>query len=314
MSTTTSSTASKKLYVIVARHGERWDYVQKDAGKGVEWISAATRPWDSPLSPMGHQQARRLGEHLAHKLPELGLPPVAACFSSPLLRCRQTAVQVVDALNNNNNDNKLLKVQVELGLSESLNESWYRSWALPLADGTWGFRQFDSDGKRRALQDYKAEELHPSSHIPAQELLKWQDVSHPEPPMLLETLQDKSYISTTGITQPYALQPKLLVETKKEQRDRMYQVIANKAPEFTGRTILLLSHGGPVTHLYEKLTDQDWSVHGESKYCCYSIYEGSFPAAEEGTNDTIQQPQWKSLLINQSQYLEDLWSDSTANI
>lgn len=46
--------------------------------------------------------------------------------------------------------------------------------------------------------------------------------------------------------------------------------------------------GGPVTHLYESLTGNNWDVHGESKYCCYSIYQ---QADGEAT--------WKPLVVNQ---------------
>ena len=27
-----------------------------------------------------------------------------------------------------------------------------------------------------------------------------------------------------------------------------------------------------MTHLYENLTGNSWKVHGNSKYCCFSIY------------------------------------------
>jgi broad specificity phosphatase PhoE len=40
-----------------------------------------------------------------------------------------------------------------------------------------------------------------------------------------------------------------------------------------GTTVLMVSHGGPVTHLYEEMTGNDWSMHGESSYCCCNIYQ-----------------------------------------
>jgi hypothetical protein len=49
--------------------------------------------------------------------------------------------------------------------------------------------------------------------------------------------------------------------------------------------------GGPVTHLYESLTGNNWNVHGESKYCCFSIYEN---VGGDGN--------WKPLVVNERLY------------
>lgn len=341
------------MHVVVARHGERWDYLQRDAGKGEDYIRNAERPWDPPLSPNGLKQASRLGSHLAETLQALDLPPITACYTSPFLRCRQTACQAVEALNSENSGLKEasddidtsvsasttshpfapLKVQIELGLSESLNESWYRSWALPGADGTWGFYPEKKSGTtRRHLHEFTADELHPSSQVPAQELLlPWQPIVthtlHEEDIAsnnLLGQLQDMNYASSTNILTPFALKPKVLVESKKEQQERMLQVLRNKTRDGVGKTILCVSHGGPVTHLYTKLTGNDWTVHGESKYCCYSIYElyddHLSPTAMDSADkkdkegDSPQLEQWKPLVVNQSKYLDDLWSDATSNI
>ncbi len=46
--------------------------------------------------------------------------------------------------------------------------------------------------------------------------------------------------------------------------------------------------GGPVTHLYDSLTGNKWTVHGVSKYCCYSIYQ-----QKEGEET------WTPLVVNQ---------------
>jgi hypothetical protein len=53
-----------------------------------------------------------------------------------------------------------------------------------------------------------------------------------------------------------------------------------------------------VTHLYERQTGNKWHVHGESKYCCYSIYECESP-------DKFAEA-WKMLVANESKYLDDL--------
>ncbi|KAG7342182.1 hypothetical protein IV203_007274 [Nitzschia inconspicua] len=129
---------------------------------------------------------------------------------------------------------------------------------------------------------------------------------------LLLKLQDTEYESSTAIEKEFGLKPKCLLETQREQEDRMYQVlntkIASCMEEGDNRTLLMISHGGPVTHLYTKLTGKNWHSHGESKYCCYSIYQFDL---NESNHDM---PTCVPLLVNESKYLEDLWSDSTANI
>jgi broad specificity phosphatase PhoE len=303
------------IYVIVARHGERWDYKQRDAGKGREWIRSTERPWDPPLSPNGLKQATRMGQHLAKKLQELRLPPVSAVFSSPFLRCRQTACQAIEEINNISTEQ--LKVQIELGLTESLNQSWYRSWCLPDSDTTWGF--CPKGTRRRELHEYDATELHPSSIVPVQRILNWKDVEthsvHESDFVsneLLRKHQDLVYDSSTTIDRDFALKPTVLLETKEEQEERMFQVLQRKVEQFSNsekenKTFMVVSHGGPVVHLYTRLANASWQSHGNSKYCCYSIYEYDPDHSDGGSS-------WTPLLVNESKYLDELWSDASANI
>ena len=51
--------------------------------------------------------------------------------------------------------------------------------------------------------------------------------------------------------------------------------------------ILLHGLGGPVTHLYESLTGNGWEKHGESKYCCFSVY-----------SQTVGDDKWDPLVVN----------------
>eukprot|EP01064_Diplonema_japonicum_P002056 TRINITY_DN11332_c0_g1_i1.p1 TRINITY_DN11332_c0_g1~~TRINITY_DN11332_c0_g1_i1.p1 ORF type:complete len:271 (+),score=44.20 TRINITY_DN11332_c0_g1_i1:86-898(+) len=67
--------------VVAMRHGERWDHVRP------EWAAMASRPHDSPLSVQGFEDAENLGKHLKETLK--GLEVVV--YSSPLVRCIQTA-------------------------------------------------------------------------------------------------------------------------------------------------------------------------------------------------------------------------------
>ena len=115
--------------VIVARHAEREDYRMKFAG--LNWQETAERPWDTPLTPAGHKQGIALGEGIAEHVKRLSLPPVTKIFTSPLLRCAQTAAAAASQLG-------VETMCVEPSLAETICEDWYRSWGIPGADSTWG--------------------------------------------------------------------------------------------------------------------------------------------------------------------------------
>ena len=163
----------KPFSILVVRHGERLDYVQRDSGSN--WLHPSSndtsnsnfnsnsnpksnaelvhRPWDPPLTSHGHTQARLLGQYIQqHLYSEYKIGKVTAVYSSPMIRCCQTAAEMIVGMNMNTNidmnmntsmnmegdepDSSNLKVKVEPGLIESLNEDWYRSWCFPNSDGT----------------------------------------------------------------------------------------------------------------------------------------------------------------------------------
>jgi broad specificity phosphatase PhoE len=267
--------------VIVARHGERLDYVIRDAGGN--WTATADRPFDSPLTEHGMEQGRKLGKHLTNETKRLGISQISNIYASPLLRCRQTAIA---ALQGSSKETSIPPVKVELGLAESINESWYRSWALPGSDGTWGYRPL---GANRKVGHVDPDKLHAMAKQPVQTLLDWK--ANTEIGSSIELLLDFSYVSKTSIEIPFCFYPSRL-ESREEQRRRMFDVV--EAVSEPGKTILLVSHGGPVTHLYEEMTGNPWHVHGESTYCCYSIYRK--------TNGGCG---WETLAVNNSDYLHE---------
>mmetsp|Transcript_3562 Transcript_3562/g.6229 ORF Transcript_3562/g.6229 Transcript_3562/m.6229 type:complete len:328 (-) Transcript_3562:605-1588(-) len=93
--------ADTNQYLFLIRHGDRWDYSYP------EWKQLPTsRLGDSPLSPLGHQQAREVGTFLASWL-EHGHPPSdtsmvsidsVTWLSSPFLRCLQTSNDALNAM------------------------------------------------------------------------------------------------------------------------------------------------------------------------------------------------------------------------
>jgi len=257
--------------VVVVRHGERLDYVTRDAGGN--WIPTADQPWNPPLTEKGHEQAKGLGVALPEILASLNLPPIAAIYSSPFHRCRQTAAGLIES-------NEQLKIRVELGLSESINENFFRSWAVEGTDATWGYKRKEGD-------DLNPETLHPLSKHPVQPLLDWRDGPTDD---TTTSKMDTSYISKSSIDTPYSLIPPKF-ESRKTLQNRMAKTLNDLSDGHVNETFVMVSHGGPVTHLYESLTGNEWTKHGVSKYCSYSIYQ-----QKEGKTN------WAPIVVNQTQW------------
>mmetsp|Transcript_41209 Transcript_41209/g.98694 ORF Transcript_41209/g.98694 Transcript_41209/m.98694 type:complete len:628 (+) Transcript_41209:92-1975(+) len=81
-------------HLFVIRHGDRWDYSKP------EWKDIpGKRTGDSPLSTLGHKQARETGLWLDKFLSEHNLSPKDIVWlSSPFLRCLQTSDGALNAL------------------------------------------------------------------------------------------------------------------------------------------------------------------------------------------------------------------------
>ena len=287
-----SSTAcSSTSFLIVVRHGERIDYATRD--QGGNWLTDQERPFDPPLTDHGIEQASKLGKDLLAKTETLNMPSICGIYTSPFVRCRQTASAMRRAMtvNNNHDDQDEIKdengnnsntplmplVRVEPGLAESINESWYRSWSLPGANGTWGFggKKIDDKG------------LHPLARKPIQNVLRLLVTDNN---CSLEKAHiDANYEPLTSIVNPYSFFPKYL-ESKQDQRDRMRQAVS--ALLQPNQTTIVVSHGGPVTHLYEDISGNDWKTHGECSYCCYSVYKSSCRKVFE------------TVVVNESSFLE----------
>jgi hypothetical protein len=69
--------------IILLRHAERLD--RSLESKGEDWISTATRPQDSPISPFGVRQAKETGVYFKQKL------SISRVISSPMIRTVQTS-------------------------------------------------------------------------------------------------------------------------------------------------------------------------------------------------------------------------------
>ena len=102
---------AKCLFII--RHGERLDKINP------LWSKYALRPHDTPLSKTGFKQAQRLGKWLYGKLP---INHPIAIFSSPFIRCVQTADAIAEQLEGLKYDglysDKSTEICIEPGLCE----------------------------------------------------------------------------------------------------------------------------------------------------------------------------------------------------
>lgn len=117
---------AKNLFII--RHGERLDKIN------LNWSTNALRPHDTPLSKMGHKQASHLGKWLYSKIP---IRKPAKIFSSPFIRCVQTAneiAQQLESLQNSGTFNtNISEICIEPGICEDpyymkdmiCNQPWF---------------------------------------------------------------------------------------------------------------------------------------------------------------------------------------------
>jgi len=88
-----STADDERQYLFVIRHGDRWDYSYPS------WRKRPTsRKGDSPLSPLGHQQAGDVGRFLDSWLTERNFTANDITWmSSPFLRCIQTSNGAISA-------------------------------------------------------------------------------------------------------------------------------------------------------------------------------------------------------------------------
>ena len=233
--------------LCLARHGAREDYAHK--ARGENWQQSAARPWDPPLTAGGVEQGARLGTGLAAHLRRLGRRPVDRIISSPLLRCVQTAAAAAAELG-------MGEISVEPALTEGMLEHWYRSWAVPGADSTWG----GPAHARMGTPSPPRGELHPASHQPAFELL----MSAEEAEEALRAGGGEGGYLGVRVSRTYRALAGFPLdrrwgafESEEELSERMHQVLTALARRYPSETLLLCSHGGPCGHAYYRMVGEE---------------------------------------------------------
>jgi broad specificity phosphatase PhoE len=215
--------------MVICRHGERTDYVTPG------WTAAAARPWDPPLTPKGHEQAVLAGRQILNHLKRLHLPPIQQVFSSPLLRCASTAVQIAGQLG------PALDVKIEPNLVETICENWYYSWAIPGADGTWG----GPGGSQAPKEHFEDAALRAQATASAATLYLG-----PAELSSVSSVIDSGYRARSDLAAYRWGQ----YETEDQTARRVADFGAAQAAAHPGSTVLLVTHGGPSSLTVEHLT------------------------------------------------------------
>jgi len=220
--------------ILVARHGHRLD--DEFVAQGRAWVPSTDTPWDPPMTEIGRRQASALGRAAVRHVHRLGLPPICRVFASPFVRCFETGAMVAKEAG-------LGSVCMEPSLSESFGEHFYRSWCVPGANGNWGGPDGCGIGVHVA-----PERLKPASRQPASRLLL------PERLLQVKALPARAdpayepYLPFSALTFRWGH-----FETEEQLAERMRAFFDFVADTFQGRTVILISHGGPLEALLTTL-------------------------------------------------------------
>jgi broad specificity phosphatase PhoE len=268
------SSPKDRTIVIAARHAERKDYAC--LALGLNWVKTAETPWDPPITELGWKQGLAMGECIKSCISELNLPPIHQVYSSPFQRCKETAIAA------NSTFSRVPPVRVEYGLSESLSEAWYRSWSLPTSNGIW---------------NYKEREDHTGLDIPVNLDTLHRAALHPAASLLILSSNQKhlegidyDHISMTKIKKVYCWGS---FESQRDQKNRMFSNLSTLVHR--GRTVLWVSHGGPISHLYYNLRGDIQEECKVPDYASFSIYEF-----------LQDKNSWVPLLVNVNHHLNDI--------
>lgn len=234
--------------VVLLRHGEREDYMAYKAGKGADWISRASRPWDPPLAENGQKQAKAAAQRLRQILSDAGLVMPTRIFTSPLVRCVETANAVAEEF-------ELSSLSVEEGLTETICEAWMRQWAVPGADSKWGGPP-GAEMPQNIMHEYP-QGVHgpPVGEGLRQEASAGLDVLLRKPSELKALGWDRIDADHKACI-PF--KPNEFswgnFETKSQVIDRVLRTVVTRSQEHSEETLVFVSHGGPTTYALERLT------------------------------------------------------------
>eukprot|EP01061_Rhynchopus_euleeides_P031877 TRINITY_DN52812_c0_g1_i1.p2 TRINITY_DN52812_c0_g1~~TRINITY_DN52812_c0_g1_i1.p2 ORF type:complete len:257 (+),score=68.01 TRINITY_DN52812_c0_g1_i1:75-845(+) len=238
--------------VVVARHGERTDFVDPATWYGSK--AGKVRPWDPPLTTRGREQAREMGRRLRLKLRDMRLPDVQAVYASPFIRTIQTAEEAIKGMGLDTT----MRICPEDGLLELMSDEWIRSWGLPESTGEWG--------GPAAFRGKTVDEgvLHPDTLLGPGVWAHTPGHLHKH----VSPLVDPNYPSISTIRRE-GLRWGVL-ENWGSHKDRVGDAVKQLEKRHPLGTILCVSHGAPVGAFYQYASKK--KEHPSVGYVAHFIY------------------------------------------
>jgi len=184
---------------------------------------------------------------------ENGLPPVSRALSSPFVRCVDTCSRAAIASGYPG------KLCIEPAIAETVCDEWYYSWAIPGADANWAGPSHCRVGNRKVPLD----KMHPAALRPVGTLfLNPEDLNAPE--HCGPSGVDLNYVPVVAASD---LTRSAYKQESKAEASQKLAVLECCEALYPGETVLLCSHGGPCSEMYEHLitsTDQEKSLNERS--------------------------------------------------
>jgi broad specificity phosphatase PhoE len=281
--------------IFVARHAERLDYAMRNSGSN--WLPTADKPWDAPLTTHGLQTATSLNTHLTNLCEKtFSCPQITRVFSSPMLRCVQTAANATA---------NAIPICIDKHLVESCNESWYRSWCCPGSNATWG-----GPNDKRVGTPIEESELHPLALVDVETIY-----NKPEDLAQMQMHEDGNEDGGSfNIDVNYESRLSFAgrqwgnFESDESQSNRMAAFCEHLQRTYPGESILLVSHGGPCLHCYESLSGEKYKGKNTMGYAHVSAYEidrnnsDNANANDDKEGKESGQFAWKCVLKNDMSY------------
>lgn len=238
--------------VVLLRHGQREDYVAHVRGQGADWVATSPRPWDPHLAPEGFTQATSAAERMRTELRKLDLPTPSRIYTSPLVRCVETAGVVANHFG-------VSSLLVEDGLVETIGEGWFRQWAVPGANSTWGGPPGACMANPVSVSvGIEGPPVRDGLRVEAEMGLKALLLTAPElaelPDVFCAKMVAARHVSVVSIREQGYCWGNF--ETRPEVASRAAQTVNTRAAQHPGRTIVFVTHGNPAPIGYTALTGE----------------------------------------------------------
>ena len=179
-------------------------------------------------------------------------------------------------------------MNIEHSLVESVSEDWYRSWCCPGSDGSWG-----GPASHRTGTEISADLVDPRAKGTCEALYNTPEMMDAYDTVACPVNLDYSPLHTLG---PHSWSN---FEREEDEKSRLKNVADSLAVRHAGDSVVVCSHGGPCTHMYEILTGGSFESAGMCGYAAISIYE--YEVGEEGGGEGGVK--WTKKVVNDSEHM-----------